>query len=1166
MWKKTLEEKWRLVLLQRASDTVSGEAGAKDRPERCCSVLLEPIPNLSDLVSIRLDLNSKPIRWIRMFLGFNGFENILGLVIRTADRLRVGGQSEEEKQRDEDIMRECMDCAFNIMNTNIGMKHVLACHESIRVLLGGFLVDDSHTHRMLLLLMAGVCHWSEEGFWLVLDALNNWKLTTQSASRLSTIAQLLENGNEVVQGAALCTLNSLVHSPYATLDVVSILVCDLVDMNVDTTLEQMSRVVQEESMSAQIRILWDIINEYRLHQSKIKDSGVNMHDAIMVAQYVEKHTKLSGDASYSGFLSLMQNVLFMTIDSREKDKKEEPLEEDRTPNILSQNLRLACNLIEIVRRGETHKHQAVMELARTREDLHLQTKQMEDMLTRMRYLEAKVFRLEEDKKMRASQPFSMLVADVMSDEKEHEDQERGVFLPEIDRLTYLARSTPSPRLQQDGHASGGEGKSPASVRSWKHDENIDLAKEKDTEPMVDAHDEKSLGQDGPTVFPENEVLRSTSPVCQNVVAEKVEAKRGSYHPVAKEEPLFDEDDSDDDILQSTRSPLFGMLLKPMDEKPEAITKTKDVNAQSPPHIVIADEKGVMERDDSDGKNALRFSIHLPTEASILHKHQSEDRGKDDGDEEEEEDGDDDEDDKDDDDHEGDEGDEEEDKDLQEREDDTNDRHSETPQPKSSQDQRFGETATVTLPSAPSAPAPPHTIAATQIGVPSYMPKWEPNTKMKPFHWAFLSERGAVDTVWKQRGLSEKTNTLHLRTADLESMFFSPTTSALVSLDKKKSSVEATLLHVLEPKRAQNIAILLNSAFRNVHFIELRHQILSVDEKALTLHQVKCLTQMAPLTWEIDALRSMRLDVNSLSEVEQFMVSIMNVSRLSQRLECWVTKRTFGAQLQDILHRIDDIRLSVNEVMGSERFFGVLSVILGVGNFLNAGTYRGVAVGFRLSSLEKLRDFKSVDKRTNLLAFVVSQVREFDPALSDFPAEMVHVRSPSLESIHSLFKSIDALEKAVGTIKDEVASSEYEESPSDRFKSIMNAFIASIDGEMTTLEKNVEMLRFDLQQLAIAFGEDPKVFDSEAFFGSVRKFTEEFQKECSFQDAREKMDKHKKKKKGKRGGKGGTGVEGSGSEFGEGEEESSGMRPKRGLLDELVAKLSNASAFSRRPMS
>jgi hypothetical protein len=94
---------------------------------------------------------------------------------------------------------------------------------------------------------------------------------------------------------------------------------------------------------------------------------------------------------------------------------------------------------------------AVMELACARENLHLQTKQMEDMLTRMRYLEAKVFRLEEDKKMRAARPFSMLVADVMSDEKEHQDHEGKTALPpEIDRLAYFARSTPSPRLQRDG--------------------------------------------------------------------------------------------------------------------------------------------------------------------------------------------------------------------------------------------------------------------------------------------------------------------------------------------------------------------------------------------------------------------------------------------------------------------------------------------------------------------------------------------------------------------------------------------------------------------------------------------------------------------------------------------------------------------------------------------
>ena len=65
---------------------------------------------------------------------------------------------------------------------------------------------------------------------------------------------------------------------------------------------------------------------------------------------------------------------------------------------------------------------------------------------------------------------------------------------------------------------------------------------------------------------------------------------------------------------------------------------------------------------------------------------------------------------------------------------------------------------------------------------------------------------------------------------------------------------------------------------------------------------------------------------------------------------------------------------------------LFQIVLDVGNALNAGTAKGNAVGFKLSTLLKLAELKAVDKKTTLLHYVVDVVRKNAPAI-------VQVRAP-----------------------------------------------------------------------------------------------------------------------------------------------------------------------------
>jgi dishevelled associated activator of morphogenesis len=67
---------------------------------------------------------------------------------------------------------------------------------------------------------------------------------------------------------------------------------------------------------------------------------------------------------------------------------------------------------------------------------------------------------------------------------------------------------------------------------------------------------------------------------------------------------------------------------------------------------------------------------------------------------------------------------------------------------------------------------------------------------------------------------------------------------------------------------------------------------------------------------------------------------------------------------------DSISDASRELLNSEAVERIFILILALGNYMNKGA-RGNSPGFKLSSLNKLRDTKSQDGKSTLLHYLVS---------------------------------------------------------------------------------------------------------------------------------------------------------------------------------------------------
>lgn len=76
-----------------------------------------------------------------------------------------------------------------------------------------------------------------------------------------------------------------------------------------------------------------------------------------------------------------------------------------------------------------------------------------------------------------------------------------------------------------------------------------------------------------------------------------------------------------------------------------------------------------------------------------------------------------------------------------------------------------------------------------------------------------------------------------------------------------------------------------------------------------------------------------------------------------------------------------------DLMANESLPIILHIIIKIGNYLNSGSFAGNALGFKLSSLNKLTEIRANKSGQHLLHFIVSQVESHNPKLMKFYNEL-----------------------------------------------------------------------------------------------------------------------------------------------------------------------------------
>ncbi|GAB4841535.1 hypothetical protein Ancab_022250 [Ancistrocladus abbreviatus] len=246
----------------------------------------------------------------------------------------------------------------------------------------------------------------------------------------------------------------------------------------------------------------------------------------------------------------------------------------------------------------------------------------------------------------------------------------------------------------------------------------------------------------------------------------------------------------------------------------------------------------------------------------------------------------------------------------------------------------------------------------------------PKPKLKPLHWDKVRANSDREMVWDHL----RSSSFKLNEEMIETLFVVKTPNS----NPKETARKCVLPlpnqenRVLDPKKAQNVAILLRALHMTTE--EVCEALLEGNAETLGAELLESLLKMAPTKEEERKLKEHKDDSPvKLGSAEKFLKAVIDVPFAFKRAGVMLYMANFESEVEYLKKSFDTLEATCDELRNSRMFLKLLEAVLKTGNRMNVGTNRGDAHAFKLDTLLKLVDVKGADGKTTLLHFVVQEI-------------------------------------------------------------------------------------------------------------------------------------------------------------------------------------------------
>lgn len=433
----------------------------------------------------------------------------------------------------------------------------------------------------------------------------------------------------------------------------------------------------------------------------------------------------------------------------------------------------------------------------------------------------------------------------------------------------------------------------------------------------------------------------------------------------------------------------------------------------------------------------------------------------------------------------------------------------------------------------------------------------PSAKMKQLQWDKLPQQQVGKTLWKDEEPEKEKEMLAKLQSDGVWMEMEEDFKAkqlMINLMARQRQAE--LKSVLDPQTKKRVEILIQRVKR-MEPEEIARRIQQFDQEMCSENFLSELKGVLPTPEQIGKLNVYRNaepeELAGLHPSDRLMVKLIQIDRLGPRIEGMLYKCKFEEQwllLDDGARKVGE---AGDALLHAKHFKEVLNLILMIGNYMNGTGIKGGAFGFRVSSINKLVDTKSVNN-TTLLHFLERTIHKHFSSMEEFVDELAKPAEAYRVNTQDIRKDLAELRDGLKRIRQELNDYHTDLAHNDGFSNQMWTFVGKATSKLEYLVDDVNHAETTFTEVVKYYGEDEKNITSPEFFAVFKTFVTSYKK-CKMENqtaAEEKAAVEKRKQ-----------AMAETRQLRQNAKDTSIREEEESVLDNLLEKLRNGDTVTRR---
>ncbi|CAD8050953.1 unnamed protein product [Paramecium primaurelia] len=377
---------------------------------------------------------------------------------------------------------------------------------------------------------------------------------------------------------------------------------------------------------------------------------------------------------------------------------------------------------------------------------------------------------------------------------------------------------------------------------------------------------------------------------------------------------------------------------------------------------------------------------------------------------------------------------------------------------------------------PPPPPPPPLKGAQQAPKPQESPfpfnKSEliPSVPTKPLNWILIQPQNMKNTIYEQI----YQESYEIDTKYLETYFYkiqsASSTQQQNSENQIVKKVVQTKIQLIATDRSKNIELVLGKI--KIPNALIMKSLLSIDLNILNDSAIDSLDTIIPTDEEIKIISEFQGQKDLLGVVETFIDSIRQINGFQFRIRSLKFRSVYDDYKQDLIDKMAILTSRFSEIRNLKGLQKILLITLNIGNFLNAKTPRGKALGFKIEALDICAEIKTSDNQNNnLLLYIIEKTEQIIGGEIITEEKMKSFEVLQRVPVHQLVIDLGDIKKGCSFMKKAMESQT--DDPQDLVQQKFKDGYESITKDIEDLDKKINNLEEEYKKCAQFYGENPK---------------------------------------------------------------------------------------------